>query len=62
MASRPWRHQFWRDDGRFSNKKIKLVAIGSKSNDCIKIFFIASFFEFVAASNAMVADESGVRR
>jgi hypothetical protein len=25
-------------------------------------FFIATFFEFLAASKAMVADESGVRR
>ena len=62
MASRPRRHRFRGDDGQFSNKKIMLVTLGSNPNDYITIFFIATFFEFLAASNAMVADESGVRR
>ena len=41
---------------------LHVVTIGSQANDYINIFFIATFFEFLAASNAMVADESGVRR
>ena len=39
-----------------------IVTIGNKVDDCINIFLIATFFEFLAASKAMVADESGVRR
>jgi hypothetical protein len=57
----PWRHRFWRDDGQFLNKKNMIVTIGSKANECINIFLIATFFEFLAASDAIVADESGVR-
>ena len=56
----PWRHRFRCDDGQFSHKKIVLVTRGSKANDSSNIIFIANFFEFLAASNAMVADESGV--
>jgi hypothetical protein len=39
-----------------------IVTRGRKTNDYINIFFIATFFEFLEPSNAMVADESGVRR
>ena len=59
-TSRPWRHQFRRDDGQFSNKKVMILTIGSKANEYFNIFFIATFFDFLAASDAMVADETGV--
>ena len=61
-TSQPWHHWFWHDDGQFLHKKNILLTIGSKSNNCINIFFIATFFEFLAALNAMVANESGIRR
>jgi hypothetical protein len=38
-----------------------IVTVGSKANEYINKFFIATFFDFLAASDAMVADESGVR-
>ena len=56
----PWRDQFRRDDGQFLQKKILLVTRGSKANNSNNITFIATFFEFIAALNAMVANESGV--
>ena len=62
MASQPWRPRFWRGDGQFLFKKITVGTIENNLNDYINIFFIVTFFEFLAASNAMVADESGVRR
>ena len=62
MASRPWRHRFWRGDGQFSFKKITVGTMENNLNDYINIFFFVTFFEFLAASNAMVANESGVRR
>jgi hypothetical protein len=48
--------------GSLPGKNYSRVKIGSKANDYINIFYVATFFEFLAASNAMVADESGVRR
>jgi hypothetical protein len=60
-TSRPWRHRFWRDDGQFLHTQDLIVTTGSKANEFINIFLIATFFEFLAA-NAMVVDESGVRR
>jgi hypothetical protein len=42
--------------------KIMIVALDCNLNDCIKRFYFSIFFEFLVASNAMVADDSGVRR
>jgi hypothetical protein len=46
-----------------AHEKIMIVTIvGSKANEYINIFLIATFFEFLAALNTMVADENSVRR
>jgi hypothetical protein len=56
-TSQPWRHRFWRDDFQFLHKKIMIVTIGSKANEYINIFLIATFFEFLAATRAASGGE-----
>jgi hypothetical protein len=46
----------------FCTQNMIVTIVGSKANKGINIFFIATFFEFLVAWNAMVADESGIRR
>jgi hypothetical protein len=48
------------DFGKEMGKKITVVTIDNKKlNDGVNGFFITTIFEFLAASNTMVADESG---
>jgi hypothetical protein len=61
-SNRPWRRQFCHSDGKFSPKKSTVATKDTKLNDSVSRFFISTIFEFLAASNAMVADESGVWR
>jgi hypothetical protein len=61
-SSQPLRHQFWHGNDQFSAGKITLVTIDNNLNDDVNNYFIPNFFEFLAASNAMVADETGIRR
>jgi len=62
VTSRPWRRRFRRGFFQFSLQKITVVTLESELNDSINIFYFSTFFDFSAASDAMVADESGVRR
>jgi hypothetical protein len=60
-SNHPSRHQFGHRDVQFSPRKITVGTLESKLNDVVTRFFISTIFELLAASNAMVADESGVR-
>jgi len=43
-------------------QKITVDLLDNKLDDNVKGFYFYIFYEVLAASNAMVADESGVRR
>ena len=58
----PWRRRFRHREAKFSPGKITVATKDTKLNDGVSRFFISTIFEFLAASNAMVADQSGVRR
>jgi hypothetical protein len=48
---------------KFLQGKNTVATTGSKLNDCINRFIVSILFEFLAASNAMVANKSNsVRR
>jgi hypothetical protein len=60
-SSRPLCCQFWHGNGQFSAGKITLVTINNNlNNDVKKNLFL--FFEFLEASNTMVANEVGILR
>jgi hypothetical protein len=61
-SSRPCRHRFRRGTGQFWAQKITVVTLESNLNDDITRFYFSIFFDFLAASNAMVADEIDIRR
>jgi hypothetical protein len=45
-----------------SAQKRAVLTSENELNDGISRIYFSTFFEFLAASDAMVADESGVRR
>jgi hypothetical protein len=57
MASRPCRRRLRPKKGQFPPPKITLVTLDNTLNDGISIIYFSTFFEFLAASDAMVADE-----
>jgi hypothetical protein len=61
-SNRPWRRQFRLNNGKFLHEKITLAGIDSILVEYIANFQFTNFLQFLAASNAIVADESGVRR
>jgi hypothetical protein len=58
----PCRRRFRSEKGQFSPQKITVVTLENNLHDGITRILFFIFFEFLAASDAMVADESGVRR
>lgn len=48
--------------GHFLPKKNTVDTVDAKVDDGVKSFYFSYFLDFLAASDAMVADEGGVRR
>jgi hypothetical protein len=62
VAKQPCRHRFLHDDGPFLPKKNTVDKVDDKVDDGVKSFYFFYFLDFLAASDAMVADEGGVRK
>jgi hypothetical protein len=61
--SQPFCCQFWHQNGQCLPKNITVDVLDNKIDLTVEGFYFSMFYKVLAASrNAMVSDESGVRR